>query len=100
MTSPYPRKSSKFGGLFNPAPMVGYDENGPFLLYASDDGRSFTIDPEDEPIVATRRWRWMESRSTTCTYVVGYGCFILLHRQILQAPKQLTVDHRNNDGLN
>lgn len=83
------------------------DDRGMFCRVICADGAVFLIDASD--INTLREWEWRCRKTNTkarSAYVVrtgqiaGKSRIILLHREILQAPKGLTVDHRNGDGLN
>lgn len=70
-------------------------------------GEQAIVDDEDFPRVSGYRWKRKKEPSgniyaaSSVPHSRGYGqTTVLLHRIILNAPKGMTVDHRDGDGLN
>lgn len=80
------------------------DERGEYLLVTCRDERSFKIDHADEHLLA-HEWSIGGSRKN-CQYALRSGVkdgksqVLLLHREIMAAPKGMEVDHRDWDCLN
>lgn len=55
------------------------------------------VDDEDYERVAAKQWRLFYGNQNRMYAVNGQG--LLLHRFLLEAPRGLTVDHRNGNGL-
>jgi hypothetical protein len=60
------------------------------------------IDAADLPLVAGYNWHAMRSRLGHTWYAATHDrrAYVLMHRVIMSAPKGLTVDHVDGDGLN
>lgn len=59
---------------------------------------------DDEDYLWLSQWKWTASRSTNTWYVLRKTPrperkVIYIHRQIMEAPDGLEVDHRNENGL-
>src|SRR5579859_6243362 len=80
------------------------DERGLYLIVTCARGYQVMIDTVDLPILSDHVWRCYKSTATF--YVTRYGtrdgkrAMILLHREIMRAPPELTVDHIDWNGLN
>ena len=68
------------------------------------EGRFTIVDPPD--FYRFNKSHWLFKTRGNCFYAIRFINtsndklkFILLHREIMKAPKGLLVDHRNNDGL-
>ncbi len=80
------------------------DEHGAYLVVESADGYLFLIDVDDRAVLGDHVWK-VYCRDPNCMYIYrrGGNCkggIVLLHREIMKAPSDLTVDHRDWDGLN
>ena len=79
------------------------DERGEYLQFnCINDGTAFFVDACDFEVVAVYKWRAMDNPSRFVRYVgrmEGSKTF-LLHRDIMQPPQTLTVDHRDKDTFN
>lgn len=74
------------------------DERGDFLVVFSPKG-SFKIDASDEWVLDAASWSVQpHSYHPSLKYVRGQNT--LIHRVIMDAPKGLTVDHEDWNGLN
>lgn len=77
------------------------DERGDFLSVVCTGG-SFLIDAADR--VALGKWTWnvYAPRSRHCQYVArtGKGHTVLLHRELMNPPAGLEVDHEDGSGVN
>ena len=66
-------------------------------------GRDLLIDAEDEAFVRSHKWRsQLPTRSYTryaARHKPGASGEIFLHRELLNAPDGMMVDHLNGDGL-
>lgn len=64
-------------------------------------GYSATVDAEDYDELAKHKWYAAVYRKRRIVYAVRHeeGKMIFMHRQIMNAPKGMLVDHRNGDGL-
>ena len=64
-------------------------------------GYSTCVDDADFDYLSQFNW-WILRGSNTIYAVgkLGGGSFVYMHRVILGAPKHMTVDHRDGDGLN
>ncbi len=78
------------------------DHRGTFCIVKCDDGETFIIDAKDRAILNGVRWSVFAFGSERCRYVARREDerTILMHRQLLDAPKGLTVDHEDGNGLN
>jgi len=68
------------------------------------EGRFTIVEPED--YYWLNNFHWSIKKRGDCFYAIRFLNtpddklkFILLHREIMKAPKGVLVDHRNNDGL-
>jgi hypothetical protein len=68
------------------------------------EGRFTIVEPED--YYRFNNFHWTAKKAGDCFYAIRFLNtpdsklkFILLHREIMKAPKGLVVDHKNNDGL-
>ncbi len=79
-----------------------HDHRGAFCLVICDDGARFAIDTDDIAALGVSRWYVFASRSQRCKYVAKRenDRTTLLHRLLMDAPKGLTVDHEDGNGLN
>src|SRR5580693_4595955 len=77
------------------------DARGDYLAVACDE-TEFLIDVADVHLLGDRKWFLFGHTSPSCRYVgaSGSGRVIVLHREIMQCPKGLEVDHRDNQPLN
>lgn len=77
------------------------DQRGAYLVVAAADGREFMVDVEDRAIVEGHIWK-IYCRDPNCEYVYRSisGGTISLHREIMRAPSDMTVDHMDWNGRN
>lgn len=79
------------------------DELGPYCRIPLGHGRFAKVDPEDYGWLAQFRWHIVKS-SRTC-YAVrsewsrGTANTIWMHREVMETPEGLVVDHIRHDGL-
>ena len=65
--------------------------------------QGFTTRVDDADYEYLNQFNWWILRGTNTIYAVGKlggGSFVYMHRVILAAPTDLTVDHEDRDGLN
>jgi hypothetical protein len=59
------------------------------------------VSPEDWPKLAKYNWLLARNKGNKCYAVCYEGKQILhIHRMIMDAPKEMLVDHRDRNGLN
>src|SRR4051794_4203372 len=63
-------------------------------------GYEAIVDDEDYERVSQYKWCASVRKHTVYAQVSSKGVFFLMHRLIMDAPKQLQVDHRDGNGLN
>ena len=80
------------------------DDRGVFLRVTCSRGREFLIDAPDRDFLEARQWFvYRPKKAEPNEYVVRrapQSRLVLLHREIMNAPKGMEVDHRDSDGLN
>lgn len=64
-------------------------------------GKIALVDEEDFEYLNQFIWYAVRSRKTyyAARHIKGEKCNIIMHREILQTPKDLKVDHINHNGL-
>jgi hypothetical protein len=55
------------------------------------------VSPEDAHFLKSRKWTAAENKRKTLVYV--RSTYTKLHREILDAPPKILVDHKNGNGL-
>jgi hypothetical protein len=78
------------------------DERGAYLIVTANKGRErFLIDAADREVVENTNWTVLRE-SEWLAYVgrTVEKTTLLLHRHLMNTPKKLVVDHRDDDGLN
>lgn len=73
--------------------------------YFCDDGACFRVDSADREIVGDYNWSVRAMGSVHCRYVIRggkppKGGLYLLHREIMQPPDAMVVDHIDGDATN
>jgi hypothetical protein len=58
------------------------------------------VDLADFEYLSQFTWRLLKTKGTNYAVRRDKGKTILMHREIVDAPDELTVDHRDRDGLN
>lgn len=78
------------------------DERGSYLIVTAPCGLTFTVDVTDREILGDWLWKIYVKVDphNRYPYRMQAGKIALLHRLIMNAPKGMTVDHRDWDGLN
>ncbi len=83
------------------------DDRGDYLVCVCADGKTFSLDASDRTALGAHHWRVKKSRGyESCQYVTAYiwrdgkTVTLLLHREIMEAKKGETVDHRDWEGTN
>ena len=65
-------------------------------------GKVALVDDADYPLISTLRW-WFDRQNgvaKTMTVLDGKKVTILMHRLIMNPPRNMDVDHKNHDQLN
>lgn len=77
------------------------DDRGDYFRVVLNDGQWFYIDADDEAWLEYP-WRIYEFKNSNGSYVArpGSSGTILLHRELMEAPKGVFVDHRDGNRLN
>jgi hypothetical protein len=74
-------------------------------------GKFAIVDAEDAPALLAYSWQASKSDKTMTSYQTYYARraergpdgkprYVQMHRQIMDAPEEMEVDHRDGDGLN
>lgn len=77
------------------------DENGDYLIVFAADGREFMINSADAGVLGDHIWRIYErNKHNHYVYRPLNSGISMIHREIMEAPKGMLVDHRDWNGLN
>lgn len=74
------------------------DEHGDYHVFDMGNGLRLLFDAEDRELAADHRWYTVHPNEPL--YYVVRTQNIVFHREIMEAPKGIVVDHRDGDGLN
>lgn len=74
------------------------DERGSFHVFDMGSGLRLFLDVADREIAADHRWYTVHPNEPL--YYAMRERNIALHREIMEAPKGMVVDHRDGNGLN
>ena len=87
---------SKFGFPQGGVPLTGRED---FKLILLTQGKFAIVDAEDYDWLSQYKWCAAKDRNTFYAHRGSNGTTILMHREIMRAPKGVICDHKNHNGL-
>ena len=80
------------------SPSISEETNPPIEISVGRHSKAL-VDAADYPLLASFRWYLRNSDNTSYAYALIEGRSVLMHRFILAAPKGVSIDHVNGNGL-